>query len=217
MTDIQEINLDGNKLLCFPYKLSSMKEEYENYKSDEKIDFVITHITPPECAFADEGIQLNIDCKKYIHGHTHERTRFKDKYNREHFVIGVPLPTRNGEKCNSILKINDDKSIEEIEVPEFLKIENIEYGNLPENKDWIYNIKNAPSFQSVNDMYKDYYIRKEGITIKREESEIEFEISEKENKSLQEEFKVYSVEKGLSKEVINCCYDYLGKREIKNE
>ena len=65
-------------------------------------------------------------------------------------------------------------------------------------------------------MYKDYYIRKEGITIKREDIEIEFENTGGENKSLQEEFKVYSVERGISKEINNCCQEYLNK-EIVSE
>ena len=210
---LSEVIIENLKCLMIPFsnKISIIEDYNKNLKG--KYDLVFSHWTPKLYSFGSNYLDLkNIIANIGIFiAHIHIPKNYKE-YDNNNYIIGTPQPTREGEQNFKprIFLIEDNKLREE-KLPIYVSIKNIEYGQLPENKDWIYNIKNAPSFQAVNDMYKDYYVRKEGITIKREENEIEFENSEKENKSLQEEFKVYSIEKGVSKEIINCCLEYLNK------
>ncbi len=204
----EEIEIDGLQCLILPYIYSSSKEEYENLKGS--YDYIFTHITPVECAFKDEGIQLHKDlkAKKIIHGHTHQQTGFINN-GIEHIVVGVPLPTRHLEdrQEHKILKIDSD-GIEEIKVPFYFEYETIEFGEEPTCKDNILNIKNAPSFNVLFEKYKDYYIRKEGTTLTFMGEEISLDQIDNYISDLNKSFIEFSHDQGIGKNIVDCFLSY---------
>jgi len=76
LEEATEVILEGNKYLLLPYLYSNMKEKYEILQG--KYDYICTHVTPCECAFGDEGIDLHPE-GIYVHGHTHIATDFRDQ------------------------------------------------------------------------------------------------------------------------------------------
>ena len=204
-----EIILYNLKCLFLPYKYDA--KEYE--KLTGTYDYIFTHITPVECAFANEGIQLQVKGTR-IHGHTHIQTDFIDKITRDqHYVIGVPLPTRNGENQNHRILGIEDKQVNIINIPKFMEIKTISYGHFPEEKDNLYNITDAPSYDAVYQKYKDYYIRDKGISLLRTEltqqTEEMFSVG-----SLREKLQKYlKDEKIVSKEVYACCFEVFDRYE----
>jgi len=212
ITDVEEIEIEGMRCLFLPYKNDHKKmKEYENLKG--AYSKIFTHITPVEVAFGDEGIQLNFE-GEYIHGHTHiyPQKSFIDTNNQKHFIIGVPLPTRNGEEKqeHKIFKIELNKKIEEIKVPEFMTIQTIKFGEEITNKNDIYNIIDAPDKKSVYEKYEGFYIRDEGIKfidINGEESEKQrIKIGSLDMKS---NFIEFAKTTDLAKAVQTKCLEYL--------
>jgi hypothetical protein len=198
---------EGSVCLILPWKYNH-KEEYESLEG--KFDFVFTHITPQECAFADEGLVFNKLKGCFIHGHTHVQKDFLDKNVNQHCVLGVPFPTRNLENQDyRVLKI-DNKKIETIKVPIWFEYETLEYGEQPKSKNNILNIKNAPSIDSCYDLYKDCYIRDEGITFKQNDdiniNDISFDMSD-----LSGQFITFceQPDMNISKDVQTTCLKYL--------
>lgn len=198
----EEFELEGYKCLALPYQYNM--DHYNEIKFDG--DFVFGHLMIQQEAFGGEYTKIeNVKYKYFIDGHIH----LKRKYGNI-ILPGCPVITRNGEENNPVLNIKNNFLIEEIMPPETFKILDIEYGEEIPNKEYLYNIKNAPSIQSVYARYPDYYIREEGITIKRDNIEFaELEDLKSENKSLSEEFMIYSQDKGFDKEVQDCCLTYL--------
>ena len=143
-TDKIEIEIDGHKFLMLPWKYNA-KETYESIEGN--YDYILTHVTPPQCAFGDEGIQLHLK-GQYIHGHTHMQIDFIDAFKQNHKVIGIPVVTRNSENQEYRIFTIDSK-LQEIKVPIFFEYQTLNYGEFPENKNNILNIKCCPSYQSV--------------------------------------------------------------------
>lgn len=205
----QDFSIVSLKCLALPYKFGDLRE-YENIKGD--YDVVFSHVTPNECAFADEGLNLekSIKSKYFVYGHTHTQKEWNSK-DSTHIVVGVPLPTRNLEEPGCIYRIDSqDCILQKIEIPIFFKIKNINYGDEIENKNWLYNIKNAPSYESVYEKYKGFYIRNEGIEI--EKNAFDFESNENfvfETSNIREKFLEYAKEKNLRKEVVDTSVSYL--------
>ncbi len=195
------MEIENNKCLMLPYK-NNMKEEYESIDGD--YDFCFAHITHPKEAFGDEGIELKIKAKNIIYGHTHTHA-----IHNNNIIMGVNLPTRNGEISNPIIEIKN-KEISYIQVPEFLKIETIKYeddiSNL--NKDYIYNIKNSPSVKSVYEKFKEFYIRHEGIELKKDETQTEVKFDFDSN-NLMKYFKIFIDENKINKEYSDIIAGYL--------
>lgn len=147
-----EIKLENNRCLMLPYQ--SDCKYYEDL--DGEYDFIFTHTTPKEAAFGGDFIDLSKLKGELVYGHIHVKAPN---------ILGVPIITRNGEKNNPILKIKEDGSTEEIIPPVFFDIIDLEFGEEIPNKDYLYNIKNAPSVKSVYDKYPIFNVRDEGITI----------------------------------------------------
>jgi hypothetical protein len=230
--DVTEIQIDLNKFenlvqnhhtiincLFLPFKYNC-KEEYEALEGE--YDYIFTHITPPQCAFGDEGINLKVK-GAYYHGHTHMQKAFTVDEDEEatedsyfcrswyHEVVGVPIPTRHLEQKQEhrIFKITPHRNKEEIQVPQTFTFRNIKFGEeiKEEYKNDILNITHAPSYPAALEMYKDFYVRKAGITIQRTEDDIEFD---RENLSIEGSFRLFANKtEGLSREVISCCLEHL--------
>lgn len=206
-----EVMIEGKKCLMISNIYEKMKEKCEAITGT--YDYVFTHITPMQCAFGDEGIQLNVKAKEIIHGHTHHSMKFIDG-DQSHIVLGLPYITRHLEQNQDyvILEIDKNDNLKYIPVPQYFTFRDIEYGDeiKEQYKNDIFNVKNAPAVSSVNNMYKDYYIRDAGITLKEfdEESDTVFEFSED---ALKSSFIEFSKEKELSKKHINRIMGYVDK------
>ena len=207
--DRKVIKYCDSDILCLPFKYGKMKEEYERLIGE--YSFIATHTTPRHLAFSDEGIDYKNLKGTFIHGHTHvtDKSSYQDN-NNLHITIEVPFPTRNGEQkeFHRIIILNNDGTYRYEKVPFYFTYETIEFGKFPESKNNILNIINAPDSNSVFEMYKDYYIREDGIELKRTEidgtEQFVFNIA-----TIKDQFNNYCLENGISKEVLKCGLKYL--------
>lgn len=197
-----EVEIEGFKCLVLPW-IRNAKEVCEQI--EWKGDYCFNHLTNKEDSFNGEFVDLSKVNAYKIYGHTHTRRDLgKDGY-----VMGVNLPTRNLEIANPFIKINaKEKTIEYIDPPKYFEYQTLNYGEFPENKNNILNIKQAPSYPSVYEMYKGYYIRKEGIEILRTENDFDSNVVF-ETGNIIDKFNKYAKEKELNKEVISCANEYL--------
>lgn len=199
--------IDNNKCLFLPYKYNC--KDYELLEGE--YDWIFVHCMPIEKQFANEGIKLNLK-GNYIWGHHHIQDNYTDEKANCHFIIGTPLETRHLEnQKHRIFEIGDDKHIKTIDVPFFFTHETINYGDEPSNKNNILNIKNAPNRKLVYEKYKDYYIRDEGIELLRTENTQEEYKQQFEKGNILQKFQQYAQDKGLSKEVLECCSQKLSQ------
>ena len=156
------VDINGISFCIYPYGVKS-----ESSSEAKEVDYVVSHDTPQEEAFGGSFLEPVETYKKWFCGHIHLKKLYREG---KLFILGVPIPTRNLETSNAILSVEKNR-VTEIEVPEFLKIETVDYSIDPSelNKDWIYNINNAPNYNSVFDKFSGYNIREEGISVKESE------------------------------------------------
>jgi DNA repair exonuclease SbcCD nuclease subunit len=213
-----EITIEGQNFLFLPHT-----ENVETLKSYEKLtgsyDYVVTHLTHKKVQFRNEGISFNMKAKAIIHGHIHTQFDFFDDENGNQFncIIGVPQFVNSGEENQiyRIAKIDGSRpghGIEFESLPVFTTLETVEYGTMPSNKNNYINVINAPSVSAVKEMYKGYYIRNEGISLKRtpvdekDIQKVELDFSSK----LLEKFIAFAKSKvELPKEVMDCGIHYI--------
>ena len=197
-----EKTIEGKKCLFLPYQYNM-----DHYKTMKwRGDLCFAHITPVQEQFNDEGIDTSgIEAKK-IFGHIHTASEYE---NGDLIIPGVPLKTRNGEQNNPILEIKGNTIIK-IEVPKFFDICDIEFGD-GINLDYLYNIKNAPSYEALYKMYPAINIREEGVTLIQKDDEgtnIDFKFKED---SLKDYFVNFCREKELSRTIASTGIKYMEK------
>ena len=209
-----EVEINGLKFLFLPYQhLDYMQKVYTNYKWEG--DYVITHIAPPNTSFGIGEIAL-MDIKvnyAIIHGHIHTHSKFSDTNNNMNIILGVPQTTRNLEQnaIKHICLIDTNKGDYQLkQLPIYFTIQDIEYGEFPENRNNLLNIKNAPSKKAVFDMYKEYFIRLEGIECKvSEDMPIDLlQLQEKNDSLLEAKISSFYLKKEVSNDVQNCINSY---------
>ena len=206
-----EVTIDGYKCLMLPFQRSVAKvEEYQ--VNDNEFDFVFSHFFHPKKSFKGiEAIDLSsIKSKWYIYGHDHTYAVI----DKVHIVTGCIIPASQGQINNSAIQTlrlpNGDIELVPIEHPIYFEYEEVEYGEQPKSKNNILNIKNAPSVDSVYDLYKDCYIRTEGITFKQSDdinlNDISFDMSD-----LSGQFITFSEQPDMSiaEDVKKTCLKYL--------
>lgn len=207
VTVIDEV-IEIDNCLYLPYKYDM--SEYENLTGE--YDYIFTHITPPECAFADEGIKLNLK-GIYIHGHTHIQTTFTSTDLQCHNVIGVPIPTRHLEEKQKhrVFKIKHHDIVGipmEVFVPQTFTFETIEFGEEPIDKNNIINIINAPSYKDVYERYKDFYIRESGIELSKIDNDVKVDLND--NITIQDKFMKFAQENNITnQEITSLALHYL--------
>ena len=196
------VDIEGYNCLMLPHKKDM--NNYSTIKGD--YDFIFGHFVIKQEAFGNEYVDISaLNYKKMILGHIHLKRQYG------YIIIqGVPLPTRNLETSNPILQIGKNFEITEIPVPEFLKIETINYDNDKKtlNKEFIYNIVDAPSVKSVYEKFKEYYIRHEGIQLKQDtvDSDVKFDFD---SNNLMKYFKQFIDENKVNKEYSDIIAGYL--------
>jgi len=184
-----EVEIENKKCLMLPYQYDT------KYYSEltGTYDFIFTHITPKEESFGGEYTDISKLNGKKIYGHIHLKRDYPDAY-----IIGVPVITRNLEMNNPIIEITKDNQIKEIATPIFFNIVDLEYGQEMSNKDWLYNIKQAPSVKSVYEKYPAINIRDDGIEILYKSNGNEISLNSLEN-DLKFLFKTFCEEKEIEK------------------
>jgi hypothetical protein len=199
-----EVNLDNQKCLFLPFKKVGM-EEYSTLNWEG--DFCFSHFAPIQEQFEDEGIDLSGIKATKIFGHIHIAKEYE---NSTLIIPGCPVITRQGEINNPILQIKDG-IITKIQPPKFFDICDIEYGK-EINTDYLYNIKNAPSYEAIYKMYPEINVRAEGITLIQKEDEegnnIDFKFKED---SLKNYFVNFCKEKELSRTIASTGIKYMEK------
>lgn len=210
ITDIYEEVIDNISFLFLPYKYGDMKEKYEALTGEYA--YIVTHTTPKQLAFGEEGIDYKLK-GFYIHGHIHVTSRydFRDDYGNQHFVLGVPFPTRYGEQrdFHVILALENEKKSNIITLPYFHSYETIKFGEEPQNKNNILNIIDAPDANSVYERYTGYYIREEGIELKRDNLEVDNTLLVFDRVTMKDKFKAFCMEQGVSQNILDCGLKYL--------
>jgi hypothetical protein len=195
-----EVVIEGLKCLFLPY-IYNMKEQYETIEWTGNYCFV--HGENIEDSFGGVGLKLSNIKAKQIFSHIHMKKQYDDRH-----VPGVALPSRNGEINNSILTI-DSTGINYIDHPIWFDFQDINYGEFPENKNNILNVKNCPSYASVWEMYKGYYVRREGIEVLRTVDESNTEVADFESANIVEKWIAYAKDQSISKEISDCAVQYL--------
>lgn len=184
--DVTEVTIGKYRCLMLPYKYDM--SEYKDIRNGS--DYIFCHFTNPEDQFADEGIELKLQGFQ-IYGHTHTFAQYDNK-----LVLGCPVITRNGEKNNSIIEINNG-GITFITPPVFFDIQTISYGDKIENFDYLYNVISAPSVKSVYELYPMLNIRSSGIQVvyaSKDDKEIQLN---KMGDDLNSLYKLFCIEKEI--------------------
>jgi predicted phosphodiesterase len=205
-TSIDKLCIEGLDCLILPFYTNVVNDllKYPEFS----YDYVFSHLTHPKEAFGSEGIDLNfINSNYFIYGHTH--TPNVHVFN--HLILGVPLPTRNGEEMGNLLKITGVNTWEKIKIPEFFKIETIKYGERINNKEWLYNVIEAPSFDDVYEKYKGFNIRTEGIKIKNNQEFIGETFDSNSLLSLKEKFIVFAKKNKLPQNIVDNTLEYFNR------
>lgn len=198
-----EVEIEGHKCLMLPW-IYNAKEIYEQVEWSGHYCF--SHLTNKEDSFNGEYVDLSKIHSCRIYGHTHTTRDLGENG----YVMGVNIPTRNLEISNPFIRIGkEEDTFEFIESPKYFEYQTLKYGEFPENKNNILNIKKAPSYPSVYEMYKDYYVRKEGIEILRTENDATIADKEFESGNIIDRFARYAKEKEVSKEIYECANRYL--------
>lgn len=210
--EIETFDIEGYSCLFIAY---FSKDNFKQITPERsKYSFVFSHLTHPEEAFGDEGIDLSfINSNYFFYGHTHQ----ENTHSIKHRIVGAPLPTRNGETLGNILKIDSDYEIYKIPVPDFLKIETIKYGEEIPNPNWLYNVVEAPSFDSVYDKYGSFYVRSEGIKLKETTYQQEIIEEKQYNNFLKNKFLDFSKKENLPRHITDCALTYMDQYLLNNE
>ena len=162
--EVLNVNIEGYTFDFFPF----LKEDpssmirYEDYTGNA--DFGIIHAHPKGYNRGIEEITLK---RKYKHGLFYGHYHRPDQVTKNSWTIGVPQTTRNGEQdWAKRMFVFDGSKLESVELPVYFNIGTIQYGEEIVNKDWIYNIENAPSMVSINDKYKGVTLNRCKVSIK---------------------------------------------------
>lgn len=213
--DLTFFKVEGINFIALPYK-GSKNKEYENIKNEsliEEVDYSVCHFEPIQESFNKQtGVELKFNPKiAHIFSHIHRHREFIDNYGNKVLIAGGVVPIKNGEQdWEKNVYVLEKKGYSKIKVPQIFTYETIEYGSFPANKNNILNVIKAPSVPSVHSMYKDYYIREEGIELLIDETQYEgdsvFEFNAEDNKK---SFVEYGKEKGVRKEIVEKGLEYL--------
>lgn len=210
-------NIGGYKVALCPY-FKPVEKMHDFYSSlEDEVDFPVCHFSPPGKNFGGKDeILLKMKAKiAYFYGHVHSSEDFKLKRGGlNHVLIGVPQTTRNGEQHfkKRIIHVVED-TYKSIDLPIFFDIQTLSYGEEPANKDFIYNIMDAPSVDLALEKYKEFNIRKEGVRIlensKKKKDNTKADITFTLDTNLKKNFSEFSKEYDVSEEVSSTLISYL--------
>ena len=175
-SSFQETLIDSFSFGMFPHFYDY--EDNHLYEDNETIyDFRVIHRHPKGFNAGKEETAFKVHAKyATFYGHYHEP---------KGEAIGIPQTTREGEQNWKKRFFEFDTETEiltEREAPVFFTIQTISYGEKIYNKDYLYNVIEAPSKKVVKEKYPDVKIRRNGIKLidrKKDSTEIRLEGSKK--------------------------------------
>ena len=207
----EELDIEGISCLCLPYfydnvysDLKPMKEEYESLVGD--YDIIATHIQDENNTMFGNNQSINISKLKgqRIQGHLHAIKDNKDGY------VNSPLANTKAEildKRYCFLYDIETKTIEKIEIPNFLNYSEVVYPepitvNKEENSYTLYTIREVTDKQTVIDFYRqtnpNIYIKE---IVKKKLQTMTEQYESQAQKSILDFFNEYSQENKLNQEV----------------
>jgi calcineurin-like phosphoesterase family protein len=197
------VDIEGLDFLMAPFLLGSRIKMVEYYDSlQDTCDVLVAHLSPVGFNFGQEETNFPlINVKWKCYGHIH---------NPKGDIVGVPIPTREGERGQKRIFAFDGNNRIEIPIPTFLEFIDIDYSEEPPKEEGkILNIKNAPSLQEALVKFSDCWIRNEGTTLLRTDSNIEVDSIEDLSLIMADpkSFLHYAKEEELSQEVIDRCLE----------
>jgi len=203
-----EFEIEGIKFIALP-SLNHHEKEYGNIQGSW--DYSLCHFEPIQESFNNSGIELKFKAT-HLFSHIHRYREFIDNFKNKVLIAGSVINYRYGEQDweKNIYKITKEK-YEKIKVPFYFTYETLEYGQMPSNKNNILHIKNVPSWEALYKIYKEYNIREEGIEFIKTENDIKLDSTEFESSDLKQKFSIFAVDKGLTKEVSDLCFQYIDK------
>ena len=213
-TEKTELEIEGYKFLMLPflYDRKKMDSEYKNLTGE--YDFVFNHVSPIGSNYGQEEFDFNLlnVSQAIIYGHIHTKKQFVAG-NNQHYVLGVPQPTKSGEdSIKSILEFDiDTKQFTEIDLPCYFDILNLDYQKIDINtlnKDFLYNVYNAPSIIDVENKLKGFYINTINLLHKTTAKESNNTMQTFNNK-LEDTFLEYCKEMSVNPEVMETCLRYI--------
>lgn len=202
-----EIEIEGMNCLFLPHQYNM--KHYENLEGE--YSKIFCHFTPEKFSFGKEYINIDKLKGDKIYGHIHDRFIDKEK---QLYLSGVHYPTRKGETSNPIFRITKENGIEDIQVPEFLRIEEIDFNIplLPENKDNLYIINNCPNKQLAEDKFRDYYIYDINFKVKNKEDYEEDNVDNDFNKmNTKQKFDFFSKEQNYNQDIRNYIFEKMDR------
>jgi len=209
------LEIENKKCICLPFypysykeedkTIIQMKERYEKIHLEEgfdKADYIFAHLFYKE--FFGDFIDISNIKGKLVCGHYHVQ---------EENYLGTPFPQSYTEKdqIGHLLKIDDDKE-EYIDVPKFLEYRDMKYGEKVSHLkevEYIYTIKNAPSFKEAYSKYPNLHIRRIELESKEDES-VHYESLDK-VKSVREHLVDFLNEKKIKKSIGDILFSSLEK------
>lgn len=202
-TDVTKVNLSGYDVLFAPFLSGSRVAMVERY--NQLVDtcyILVPHTSPVGKNYGHEETDFPLVTAKWkCFGHIHTP---------EDDIVGVPVATREGERGRKRVFGFKDGERFDIEVPQFLEYVDVDYNETIDRKDGlVINIKNAPSLREALLKFQGHWVRQEGTTLLRTDSEVETLDTEFFTADINEKFKVFAKEEGLSKEVVDVCLTML--------
>lgn len=203
------------KFIPYPFK-KSIRDMLEDTSKLKDCDLSLSHTSPIGKNFGmDEYLYKFKSTLGHDFGHVHNHMNFTIE-GIPHCVLGVPQTTRNLEHLfKKYIKIYDDGKVTIEQLPEFMTIEDVRYGDEPSSKDNFINVYDAPSVDSVEEKYKSYNIRREGIRLLRTELSSNTLDSKLDSilgsKKLINTFMQYAKDNSISDEVIRSVLDSLNE------
>ena len=202
-TEPTHVMITDMDFLMAPFLNGSRTKMIEYYNTlEDECDVIVAHVSPVGFNYGQEETDFPLVKTKWkCFGHIH---------NPNEDIVGVPVSTREGERGSKrVFGFKDGKRFE-IPVPNFIEYVDVDYSDSIEViPGRILNIKNAPSLQEAISKFSDHWIRTEGTTLLRTESD--YKVSTVEDLSLvmadPKSFLHYANEDGISKEVIDRCLE----------
>jgi len=169
------MKIQGIDFLFLPYADHTTMKAYSDIEFSNGV--VVTHFAPPNSVYGNIGeydLPKLKDCIIYA-GHIHMADLHRRRFNgNDESIIGVPQTTRQGEEglTKYIVKIENEKH-EFITLPIFFDIKTINFGDVvPENSIDLIKVINAPSSETVYDMYGHLYLKEDGIKLKEDDLDL---------------------------------------------
>lgn len=153
-----------------------INEWLSNNKDKDNIDIIAGHFFVKGDLPGDSGVDFNLLPKSNLYAIGHIHTRLQEYYLGSIWPNKITEVDTKYKRC--IRSLNEKKIVEDIEIPEFVKYEEITYPNAITNdlkdKTYIYTVNNCNNILLAKNFYKGNYVR---AVVKQDDIKSEIDIS----------------------------------------